>query len=107
MEFFRVASDKTGEETPLDLARLRRETVDFAVADAEALPVASGAFDVVVLRAGDGEGPFADPAAARLEAERAVAEGGVLLVERAPGADPAGPASFEVVPVPRLGVGAR
>ena len=49
---------------------------------AEALPVATGAFAVVVLRRMDGEGAFADPAAARREAERAVAEGGVLLVER-------------------------
>ena len=65
---------------------------------AHSLPVATGAFAVVVLRAGDGEGPFADPAAARREAERATAPGGVLLVERAGG--------FDAVPAASRGAGA-
>ena len=96
---FLVRGDAEGpsHEAPLDLARLRRDPVDFAVADAESLPVATGAFAVVVLRAFDGEGPFADPATARREAERATAPDGVLLVERAGG--------FDAVPAASRGAG--
>jgi hypothetical protein len=92
---FRVrgAGDAAGDESPLDLSRLRRDAVDFAVADPEALPVATGAFDVVVLRARDGEGTLADAAGARREAERALAPGGTLLVEREENGVP----SFDVV----------
>ena len=39
----RGASESSAEESPLDLARLRRDPVDFAVADAESLPGATGA----------------------------------------------------------------
>lgn len=76
-------------ETPIDLARLARDRVDFVVADPSPLPFRRGVFGVVVLRAHDGDGPFAGPAAdaARREARRVLAPGGLLLVEAAVGGD--------------------
>ncbi len=68
-------------ERPMDLSRLERRGVDFAVADGEALPFKDGAFRTTVLRRGDGVGPWASPATALAEAERVTAPGGVLLVE--------------------------
>jgi SAM-dependent methyltransferase len=89
-EGFRLhAPDDPGREVPLDLAVLARTAVDFAVADAESLPLASHVFDVVVLRAGDGLGPWSDAAGAAAEARRVLRAGG-LLVEPAPAAGPAG-----------------
>lgn len=69
-------------ETPIDLARLVRAPVDLVVADPVPLPFASGTFATVVLRRGDGDGPFPDLDAARREARRVVARDGLLLVER-------------------------
>jgi SAM-dependent methyltransferase len=68
-----------GKEVPIDLARLSRERADFAVADADALPFAAGAFGVVVLRERDGEGAFGNPDAVRAEARRVAGPDGVVL----------------------------
>ena len=72
----------SGDEIPLDLGRLARDAADFLVADSGALPFPAGAFATVVLRSADGEGAFPDRAAARREAERVLAPGGTLLLER-------------------------
>ena len=71
-----------GAEVAIDLARLRREAVDFVVADPDALPFAPGSFATVVVRTADGEGPFADASAVLRDAHRVLAPGGLLLVER-------------------------
>ncbi len=70
-----------GKDERLDLERLVRDRVDFAVADAFALPLADGAIDVVVLRRGDGRGPWPDASAALAEARRVLAPGGLLALE--------------------------
>lgn len=72
-------------ETPIDLARLARDDVDFVVAGPDPLPFASASFDVVVLRHGDGDGPWPDAEAALAEARRVLAPGGRLLREAGPG----------------------
>ncbi len=70
------------KEIPLALERLSRQGAAFAAVDAERLPFADRAFDVVVLRDGDGVGPWPDPAAAVREARRVIASGGLLIVAR-------------------------
>jgi SAM-dependent methyltransferase len=78
--FFLPAPPGSGlKEIPLDLSGLTREGADFAVAEAEALPLAAGAFDVVVLGDGDALGPWGDPQRARAEARRVLRPGGHLL----------------------------
>jgi SAM-dependent methyltransferase len=76
---FHLPSGSGGKEVPIDLARLARDRADFAVADATALPFAAGTFSVVVLREGDGEGPFADPDAVRAEARRVAGPAGTVV----------------------------
>jgi len=66
-------------EVDLELGRLTRRGVDFAVADPEHLPLAAGAFDLVVDRGGDGHGPWGDAPRARAEALRVLAPGGLLV----------------------------
>lgn len=66
-------------EVPLALERLARDQVDFVAADAAALPLATGAFAVVVLAPGDARGSWADPARVRAEAQRVLAPGGRLI----------------------------
>lgn len=68
-------------EVRLDLDRLVRDGVDFAVADAHRLPLADGALHVVVLRSGDGRGPWPDAVAALAEARRVLVPGGLLVLD--------------------------
>ncbi len=78
--FFLPAPKGSGrKELPLDLSGLTRDGVDFAVADAESLPVRDGALDLVVLRAADLMGPWRDPRRALEEARRVLAPGGTLI----------------------------
>jgi SAM-dependent methyltransferase/uncharacterized protein YbaR (Trm112 family) len=77
--FFLPAPKGSGlKEIPLDLAPLERRGVDFAVADAHALPLAAARADVVVLMARDAEGDLPDRAAAVGEALRVLGPGGLL-----------------------------
>jgi uncharacterized protein YbaR (Trm112 family) len=79
-EGFRLrVPDDPKREVGLALGRLTRDGVDWSVVDPERLPCAAGAFDLVVLRAGDGRGPWQEPAAVRAEAQRVLARDGVLL----------------------------
>jgi SAM-dependent methyltransferase len=89
-EHFFLPAPPTSEEReiPVDLERLHRAGSDFAVASPERLPLGDGCLDVVVLRDGDGAGPYADPAAARAEARRVLSPDGLLLLaghDEAPG----------------------
>jgi SAM-dependent methyltransferase len=68
-------------ETAIDLTRLARRDVDFLVADPEVLPFPDRAFATVVVRDGDGSGPFTDSASVRHEALRVAAPGALVLVE--------------------------
>lgn len=67
------------KEVPIDLDALVRDGVDFVAGDAAALPLASGAFHIVVLATGDGRGPWTDLERVRAEARRVLAPGGLLL----------------------------
>lgn len=79
-DFFLPAPRGSGlKAIPLDLACLAREGADFAVGDAHALPVADAAADLVVLRPGDAEGPWPEPAAVVAEASRVLRAGGLLV----------------------------
>jgi uncharacterized protein YbaR (Trm112 family) len=78
--FFLPAPKGSGmKEIPLDLSQLQREGADFAVADPEALPLASSSLDVVVLPPGDIQGPWTSPAEVLQEAQRVLQPGGWLL----------------------------
>jgi ubiquinone/menaquinone biosynthesis C-methylase UbiE len=79
-EFHLPAVEGARAEVPLELDRLTRAGVDFAVADPEALPFASGTFRTVVVQAGDGEGPWGDAAAVLAEARRVAARDARILV---------------------------
>ena len=68
-------------ELPLELDRMERRGVDFAVAAAETLPLADAIAHVVVLEAFDGRGPLEDPSRAVAEALRVLAPGGWLVVD--------------------------
>lgn len=83
-DFFLPAPKGSGlKEIPLDLAALPREGADFALADPDALPLRDEAVDLVVLHAGDAEGPWRDPAAAWAEAWRVVRPGGHVVFDAA------------------------
>jgi uncharacterized protein YbaR (Trm112 family) len=78
--FFLPAPKGSGlKEVPLDLSGLVRDGADFAVADAEALPVRDDAMDVVLLRSGDVSGAWSDPQRAADEARRVLKPGGLLI----------------------------
>lgn len=83
--FLLRAPDDDRREVALDLAVLVRTGVDFAVADAERLPLADSSFDLVVHRDGDGLGPWAEPSRVAAEVRRVLAPGG-RLIEPAGGA---------------------
>jgi hypothetical protein len=83
-EFVLPAADGL-PESPIDVARLARSAVDFLVADPMRLPLAAGAFETVVLRSGDGTGPWADVEAVRAECARVLTPSGLLIVESAGG----------------------
>ncbi|MFM8979962.1 MAG: methyltransferase domain-containing protein [Planctomycetia bacterium] len=64
-EGFRLpAAPGTRGEVSLELERLARAGVDWAVAEPACLPLAGGSMDLVVLHAADGRGPLADAAVA-------------------------------------------
>jgi uncharacterized protein YbaR (Trm112 family) len=82
--FFLPAPKGSGmKEIPLDLSTLVRSGVDFAVGHPEALPVAGDSMDVVVLPAGDIQGPWVDAEAAVGEARRVTRPGGWLILHDA------------------------
>lgn len=76
--FYVGAPDDPHREVALDLARLARAGVDFAVADPRRLPCADGAFDLLVDHGGDGLGPWPDAPAVAVEVRRVLAPGGLL-----------------------------
>lgn len=78
--FFLPAPKGSGQrEVPLDLSGIERDGADFAVADAEALPLRDDAMDVVLLRPGDVSGAWQDPQRAADEAHRVLKPGGLLI----------------------------
>jgi SAM-dependent methyltransferase len=81
-DFFLPAPPDTGlREIPIELERLDRDGADFAAADAESLPLVDACMDVVVLRSGDGEGPWDEPVLVLREALRVLTPAGLLIVE--------------------------
>ena len=81
-DFFLPAPKGSGlKEIPLDFATLQRDGADFAVADPQALPVASGVLDVVVVPTGDIQGAWSDPAAVVAEARRVLRPEGWLVLD--------------------------
>jgi uncharacterized protein YbaR (Trm112 family) len=77
--FLLRAPDDDRREVALNLAVLLRTSVDFIVADADRLPLADAAFDLVVWRPGDGLGPWEEPARTSSETRRVLKPGGVLI----------------------------
>jgi len=78
--FFLPAPKQSGlKEVALDLSPLVREGADFAVADAQALPLPDAVMDLVLLRPGDVSGPWPDRASAVAEAQRVLLPGALLL----------------------------
>jgi SAM-dependent methyltransferase len=77
-------------EVDLQLDRLARRGVDFAVGEGEHLPFAAGAFDLVVRRAGDGAGPWDEPARVAGEVRRVLAPAALLVrpADEPPGGEP-------------------
>lgn len=88
--FLLRAPDAPHRDVALDLDRLVRHGVDFAVADPGRLPLADAAFDLVVLRGGDGLGPWPDAARVAAEARRVLRPGGTLVEPEPPEARRAG-----------------
>ena len=80
-EFLLPVDETRRSETAIDLARLDRRDVDFLVADPDVLPFPDRSFATVIVRDGDGAGPFADAEVVRLEALRVAAPGALVLVE--------------------------
>lgn len=79
-DFFLPAPKGSGmKEIPLDFAPLTRTAADFALADAEALPLADEAVDLLVLYPGDSLGRWPDGDAAWREALRVTRVGGHVL----------------------------
>lgn len=79
-DFFLPAPKGSGlKEIPLDFGPLERTGVDFALAEAEALPLRDAVLDVLVLHAGDSLGAWADAGAAWREAWRVVKPGGHVV----------------------------
>ncbi len=95
-EFHLPAPGAERKEVGIDLGRLARAAVDFAVADPDVLPFPSGTFGVVVSEGADGEGPFPMPRALA-EALRVRRPGGTLLVKSL---DPAGRVAYEASGLP-------
>lgn len=88
----RVAPD--ADEAPLQIRRLQRDAVDFAVIDDGPLPFADGVFSVVVWRDEDGRGPWGDPERLLNDALRVLAPDGILVA-----ADGGGPGGSPLVAV--------
>jgi uncharacterized protein YbaR (Trm112 family) len=82
-DFFLPRRPGTRKEVAVDLSGLHREGTDFAVGDAACLPLGDAAFDVVVLRAGDGRGAWAARERAVEEATRVLAPRGLLVLDAA------------------------
>lgn len=77
--FIPAPKDDPRRELPLELDRMERSHVDFAVATAECLPLADATADLVLLEAEDGRGALADPRRATEEAVRVLRPGGLLV----------------------------
>lgn len=81
--FIPAPPDDARKELPLELDRMERRAVDFAVASAQALPLATDSVDLVLLEATDGRGPLVEAAGALEEAMRVLCPAGRLVVDRA------------------------
>lgn len=92
-EFRLPVEEGARTEAAIELTRLARHDVDFLVADPDALPFPDGAFATVVVRDGDGEGPYRVDEAVRAEATRVAGRDGVVWVE-GKGAREGEPAGF-------------
>lgn len=92
-EFRLPVEEGARTEAAIDLTRLARDAVDFVVAEPDALPFADGSFATVVVRDGDGEGPYPVDEAVRAEAARVAGRDGVVWVE-GKGAREGEPAGF-------------
>ncbi|MDA1195172.1 MAG: methyltransferase domain-containing protein [Planctomycetota bacterium] len=81
VEDFFLPGPRDGDRKPIlvDLSRLQRTGADFVVAEPSALPLATGALDVVVVDARDGLAAWDDPVAVTNEAERVTRSGGHVI----------------------------